>query len=109
MGPGLVESIYEWCLIRELSLRGFTCEQQRSIRIEYRGAVKEEPMKCDIVVNQCLLLEIKAVEGILPVHKAQLLSYMRLLDIPLELLINFHEPSLKQGLSRMILPKANLP
>ena len=66
-------------------------------------------MKCDIVVNQCLLLEIKAVEEILPVHKGQLLSYMRLLDIPLGLLINFHEPVLKQGLARMILPKANLP
>jgi len=108
-GPGLIESIYERCLMHELALRGHACTNQKIIRIEYKGLVFDEPLRFDILVEECLLVENKSVEKILPVHKAQLLSYMKLLNIPVGLLINYHEPLLKNGISRMILPGANLP
>jgi len=107
-GPGLIESIYEWCLLRELGLRGLTCASQKSVLIQYKGATREEPLRFDVLVEGCLLLEVKAVERILPIHKAQLLSYMKLLDVPLGLLINFHEMKVTDGVSRLILPGANL-
>jgi GxxExxY protein len=107
-GPGLIESIYEWCLLRELGLRGLTCTSQKSVLIEYKGATREEPLRFDVLVEGCLLLEVKAVEKILPIHKAQLLSYMKLLEIPLGLLVNFHEMKVTDGVSRLILPGANL-
>src|ERR1700693_3153827 len=91
LGPGLLESIYEKCLPRELELRGIPVLNQEEVRIEYKGAVFKEIWKFDLLVDGCLLLELKAVQGVLPIHKAQLLSYMRLLDVPLGLLFNFHE------------------
>lgn len=107
-GPGLIESIYEWCLLRELQLRSLTCTSQKSVLIEYKGATREEPLRFDILVEGCVLVEVKAVEKILPIHKAQLLSYMKLLDVPLGLLINFHELKVTDGVSRLVLPGANL-
>lgn len=107
-GPGLIESIYEWCLIKELGLRGLRCVSQKSIVIEYKGFTREEPLRFDLLVEDCLLVEAKAVEKILPIHKAQLLSYMRLLDVPIGLPINFHELKVTEGVSRLILPGANL-
>ena len=107
-GPGLIESIYERCLIRELSLRGITAVNQRSVKIDYKGFVFEEQLRFDVLTEDCLLLELKSVQDVLPIHQAQLLSYMRLLDVPIGLLINFHEPKLVDGLRRMILPGANL-
>src|SRR5271167_4592741 len=109
MGPGLLESIYEKCLLRELELRGIPVLNQEEVRIEYKGAVFKEILKFDLLVDGCLLLELKAVQDVLPIHKAQLLSYMKLLDVPLGLLLNFHEIRLVDGLSRMILPGANQP
>jgi GxxExxY protein len=106
-GPGLIESIYERCILRELELRSIPSVTQRLIRIEYKGLVFDEPLRFDILVDECLLVELKAVEALHPFSKAQLFSYMKLLDIPLGLLINFHEPVLKSGISRMILPGAN--
>ena len=106
-GPGLIESIYERCLLRELELRGIGAVNQRLVRIEYKGLVFDEPLRFDVLVEGCLLLELKCVQEILPIHKAQLLSYMKLLDIPLGLIINFHELKLTDGLVRMILPGAN--
>ncbi len=107
-GPGLIESIYEWCLLRELGLRGLTCASQKSVVIEYKGTTREEPLRFDVLVEDCLLVEVKAVEKILPIHKAQLLSYLKLMGIPLGLLINFHEAKVTDGVSRLILPGANL-
>ncbi|MGB8352926.1 MAG: GxxExxY protein [Chthoniobacteraceae bacterium] len=107
-GAGLIESIYEWCLLRELELRGLTCESQKSVLIEYKGVTREEPLRFDVLVEGCLLVEAKAVERVLPIHKAQLLSYMKLLDVPLGLVINFHEMKVTDGISRLILPGANL-
>jgi len=106
-GPGLIESIYEKCLIRELSLRNLTAVNQRMVKIEYKGLVFEEPLRFDVLVENCLLLELKSVQEVMPIHKAQLLSYMKLLDIPIGLVINFHEMRLVDGLHRMILPGAN--
>jgi GxxExxY protein len=107
IGAGLIESIYERCLLRELELRSIPCVTQRLVRIEYKGIAFEEPLRFDILIDGCLLLELKAVEVLHPFSKAQLFSYMKLLDVPLGLLINFHEPVLKNGISRMILPGAN--
>ena len=76
--------------------------------IEYKGFTREEPLRFDMLVEACVLVEAKAVEKILPIHKAQLLSYMRLLNVPLGLLINFHEMKVTDGISRVILPGANL-
>jgi GxxExxY protein len=80
---------------------------QKVVVVEYKGFTREEPLRFDVLVEGCVLVEAKAVEQILPVHKAQLLSYMKLLDVPLGLLINFHEPKLTDGVARLILPGAN--
>jgi len=106
-GPGLVESIYERCLMRELELREIPAKNQVRVPIEYKGLVFDESLKLDMYVDDCLIIELKAVEKVLPVHKAQLMSYMKFLDAPLGLLINFHETLLTSGISRMILPEAN--
>lgn len=108
-GPGLLESIYERCLLRELELRSIAAVTQKVARIEYKGFTFEEPLRFDVLVNESLLVEIKAVETVHPFSKAQLFSYMKLLDIPLGLLMNFHEPVLKNGISRLILPGAASP
>lgn len=107
-GPGLIESIYEWCLLRELELRHLSTESQRVVRINYKGFTREEPLRFDVLVEGCVLVEAKAAEAVLPIHKAQLLSYMKLLDVPVGLLINFNVPKLTDGVSRLMLPGANL-
>jgi len=108
-GPGLLESIYERCFMRELQLRGIGAVNQRLVRVEYKGLVFDEPLRVDVLVENCLLLELKCVEKLLPIHKAQLLSYMKLLEVPLGLIINFHELKLSDGVVRLILPGANRP
>lgn len=107
-GPGLVETIYEWCLMRELEIRKLTAVNQKAVKISYKGYVKEEILRFDVLIEGCVLIEAKAIEHVLPIHKAQLLSYMKLLDVPLGLLINFNVPKLTDGVSRLILPGANL-
>jgi len=106
-GPGLIESIYERCLVRELQLQGIPSVNQLVVPVEYKGLVFEEPLRLDLYIDDCLLVENKVVEKILPIHKAQLLSYMKLMNVPLGLLINFHEPLLKDGIVRLILPGAD--
>ncbi len=106
-GAGLIESIYEKCLMRELALQNISCVNQRLVKIEYKGMIFEEPLRFDVLVEDCLLLELKAVQEILPVHKAQLLSYMKMLNVPIGLIFNLHELKLTDGLSRLILPGAN--
>ena len=106
-GPGLIESIYEWCLTKEFELRGLRCVSQKIVVITYKRFSREEPLRFDMLVEDCVLVEVKAVAKILPIHKAQLLSYMKLLDIPIGLLINFHEMKLTDGVHRLILPGAN--
>ena len=103
-GPGLIESIYERCLLRELELRSIPAKTQKIVHVEYKGLVFDEPLRFDLLVDDCLLVELKAVEVLHPFSKAQLFSYMKLLDVPIGLLINFHELVLKNGIFRMILP-----
>ena len=105
-GPGLIESIYERCLLRELELRSIPAVTQKIVRVEYKGFIFDEPLRFDLFVSGCLLVELKAVESVHPFSKAQLLSYMKLLDVPVGLLMNFHQPVLKNGISRLILPGA---
>ena len=107
-GPGLLESIYEWCLTKELEFRGRSVQNQSKVIIRYIHFYREEPLKYDLLVDHCLIVEVKAVEAVHPIHKAQLLSYMKLLDIPLGFVINFNVLKLSDGVSRLILPGANL-
>ena len=100
-GPGLLESIYEWCLIKELELRDHSIENQQHVTIHYN------PLRFDLLIDGCLFVEVKAIDTVHPIHKAQLLSYMKLLDIPLGLIINFNVLKLTEGVSRLILPGAN--
>ena len=107
LGPGLLESIYEKCLRREFELRGIPVVTQENVSIEYKGLIFNEELKFDLLVSGVLLVEIKAVQEVHPVHKAQLMSYMKLLDVPVGLLMNFHQIKLVDGVSRMMLPGAN--
>ena len=90
LGPGLLESIYHKCLEKELSIRDFNFQSELSIPIHYKGLEIEANLRCDLFVENCLLVELKAVEKILPIHEAQLLTYMKLLNIPMGLMINFN-------------------
>jgi GxxExxY protein len=102
-GPALIESIYTRCFLRECNLRSIPVRRERLVPVEYKGHVFEEPLGLDFLVDDVLILEFKVVEEVLPIHKAQLLSYMKLLNVPLGLLINFHEVLLKNGITRMML------
>jgi GxxExxY protein len=106
-GPGLIESIYEWCFEKELELIRLPFVTQKLVTVRYKGFTKEEPLRFDILVEGCVLVEAKAVAQVLPIHKAQLMSYLKLLDVPLGLLINFHELKLADGINRLMLPGAN--
>ena len=106
-GPGLLESIYEWCLTMELELRGHSVQRQDSVIIRYKQFEREEPLRFDLLIDKCLFVEVKPSDAVHPIHKAQLLSYMKLLDIPLGLIINFNQLKLTDGISRLILPGAN--
>ena len=88
-------------------MRDLNCVSQKVVVIQYKGFTREEPLRFDVLVEGCILVEAKAVEKILLIHKAQLLSYMRLLDVPLGLVLNFHEMRLTDGVARLILPGAN--
>jgi GxxExxY protein len=98
IGPGLLESIYEECLCKELEIRKIPFETQKSIPIEYKGVQINCEYKLDIVVDKKLILELKACENLLPIHEAQLLTYLKLTGIELGLLINFNLPVLKDGI-----------
>jgi GxxExxY protein len=106
-GPGLVESIYQWCLEKELDLRSLSFLSQKTVTVHYKGFTREEPLRFDILVEESVLVEAKSVAKVLPIHKAQLLSYMKLLNVPVGLLFNFNEIRLVDGVHRMILPGAN--
>jgi len=108
-GPGLLEEIYEKCLLREFELRNIPATNQVMVPLEYKGKVLDQTLRLDLIIDGCLIIELKAVERLLPIHKAQLLSYMKLMDAPLGLLINFHSVILKSGLCRLILHGADAP
>ena len=102
LGPGLLESIYERCLGIELAERELKVERQVVLPITYKGQRIEAALRIDLLVADCLIVEIKAVDQLLPIHDAQLLTYLRLSGRQLGLLINFNVPQLKQGLRRLV-------
>ncbi|MEA3420557.1 MAG: GxxExxY protein [Acidobacteriota bacterium] len=102
LGPGLLESVYEIVLVHELAMRGLKVERQVPIPIEYNGLKFQEGFRADIVVEEKIILELKSVENIQPVHKKQLLTYLKLADMRLGLLINFGSALLKDGISRVV-------
>jgi len=102
LGPGLLESAYEECLCRELSLRNIPYARQVALPLEYKGMNVDCAYRIDVLVDDCLILEIKATSRIEPVHEAQLLTYLRLKRVWLGLLINFNVPVLKDGLKRLV-------
>ena len=90
LGPGLLESVYEKCFIRELSLKHISYRRQEIIEMSYKGIVVEADLRFDVLVHDVLVVELKAVDKILPVHQAQLLTYMKLMQKPKGLLLNFN-------------------
>ena len=103
LGPGLLESAYEECLCHELHLRGLSFERQVELPVAYKGLQLDCGYKMDLIVENEVVLELKAVEKILPVHEAQLLTYLKLSGKHVGLLINFNAPLLTQGIIRRIL------
>jgi len=102
LGPGLLESAYEACFVRELQLRGIKCEHQVEVPLRYKGVLIEVGYRADVLVEGKLLIELKAVDQLLPVHKAQLITYLKLLNLQLGLLINFNEVLIKDGIRRVL-------
>jgi len=103
LGPGLLESTYEQCLARELYLAEIPFKLQCPLPVEYKGIHLDCGYRVDILVNEKLIVELKAVEKILTIHEAQLLTYMRLAKINIGLLINFNVKILKEGIHRFVL------
>jgi GxxExxY protein len=102
LGPGLLESVYETVLSYEIAKRGLTAERQVSIPIRYDALEIEDAFKADIIVEGKVIVELKSVENVLPVHAKQLLTYLRLADRKLGLLINFGAPFIKEGIKRIV-------
>lgn len=102
LGPGLLECVYEQCLSYELSQRGLRFELQKPVPVTYGTVQIDCALRLDVLVEEKIIIEIKAIETVLPVHKAQLLSYLCLANKPLGLLINFHVPLIKDGIKRII-------
>ncbi|HPD46695.1 MAG TPA: GxxExxY protein [Anaerohalosphaeraceae bacterium] len=103
LGPGLLESAYERCLSFELTAAGLRHQVQRPLPIEYKGVRLDEGYRVDLLVEDSLIVEVKAASAILPLHEAQLLTYMRLAQIRVGLLINFNVQLLKNGIRRYVL------
>jgi GxxExxY protein len=103
LGPGLVESAYEECLCYELNQAGFTLRRQVSLPVVYKSVRLDCGYRLDIVVENRVIIELKAVERLLPVHEAQVITYLKLSGIPTGLLLNFNTPVLKEGVRRLTL------
>ncbi len=102
LGPGLLESVYEVVLAKELERRGLKVERQKSVPFEFDGIWFDEGLRLDLLVEETVVVELKSVENLAPVHSRQLLTYLRLLNLSVGLLINFGAPTLKQGLHRIV-------
>jgi GxxExxY protein len=102
LGPGLLESVYEHCLAFELTARGFLVDRQVSLPIVYRNARIEAGFRMDMLVNRLVVVEVKATERTLPIHEAQVLTYLKLSGYRLGLLINFNTVLIKDGIRRLI-------
>ena len=100
LGPGLLESAYEACLAHELKKRGFSIERQKEVPVEYDGILIDIGYRLDLLVNDKVVVELKAVSEVAPIHEAQILSYLKLGKKPIGLLINFNVQRLKDGIKR---------
>ena len=103
LGPGLLESVYEACLYHELKKQGVSVDCQVDLPIIYKGEITNKTYRIDMLVENCVIVELKSVDTVNPIHEAQLLTYMKLLNINLGLLINFNVDILKKGIKRRIL------
>lgn len=103
LGPGLLETVYEQCLTRELAKRGMEVKRQVSVPVVYDGEVIDTAFRLDLLVADEIVVEIKSVEKVAPVHKAQLLTYLKLSGKRLGFLINFNVPLIRDGISRLAL------
>ncbi|VXD21497.1 conserved hypothetical protein [Planktothrix serta PCC 8927] len=103
LGAGLLESVYEVCLEYELTKRGLRVERQLVLPVIYDNIKLEAGFRIDLLVNQCVIIELKAVETLLPVHTAQVITYLKLSKHRLGLLINFNVPLIKEGIKRIVL------
>jgi GxxExxY protein len=101
LGPGLLENVYEECLCRELALRGMRFERQKQLPIEYKGATLERAYRVDLVVEAALLVEVKSVEALLDVHAAQVITYLRMGNLPSGVLVNFNAVTIRGNLRRL--------
>jgi GxxExxY protein len=101
LGPGLLESAYQECLAYEFRLRGLEFRKELPVPFRYQGQSIEVGFRADFLLGQRLLLELKAAETLLPIHKAQVITYLRVLELPLGLLINFNEVLIKDGIHRI--------
>ena len=108
IGPGLLESAYEECLCYELNERGIKFKRQVDLPVRYKSVNLDCGYRLDIVVEELVIIELKSVDALQPIHSAQILTYLRLSKLPLGLLINFNVPLLKDGLKRVAL-RANAP
>ncbi|MCX6549225.1 MAG: GxxExxY protein [Acidobacteria bacterium] len=102
LGPGLLERVYESALLIELGSRGLSVQRQVLVPLHYKGTVLEDPLRLDLLVDNAIILEVKSIEAILAVHKAQLLSYLRLSNLNLGFLMNFNVPIFKDGIRRIV-------
>jgi iron complex transport system substrate-binding protein len=102
LGPGLLESVYEAILAAELRKRGLTVDRQRPVSFEFDGMTFEEGFRVDLLVDERVVVELKSVEALVPVHWKQVLTYLKLLNLEVGLLINFGAPTLKEGLHRIV-------
>lgn len=102
LGPGLLESVYERCLKYELESNGYDVKQQLTVKVNYEDIEFETDMKIDLLVNDCVVVELKTVESILPIHEAQLLTYMKLLRKPQGLLINFFTTNITKSMKPFV-------
>ena len=102
MGPGLLESIYEYCLCKELNSVGLNASNQCMLPLYYKGEYLQKDFRIDILVENKILIEIKAVDNIQPVHEAQVISYLKMSNLKVGLLINFNVPVIKQGFRRFV-------
>ncbi len=103
LGPGLLESAYQECLAKELLLRGIPFEREKPLSVEYKGLRLDCGYRLDFLVGKVLVLELKAVESLQPVHVAQMITYLRLGGWKLGLLMNFHATRLRDGIRRVVL------
>lgn len=102
MGPGLLESVYQYCLVNELRSRNVFVQEQVSVPLFYKNQILDKDFRLDLLVAEEIIIEIKAVEVILPVHEAQIISYLKLAEKRLGFLINFNVPLLKSGFRRFV-------